>query len=77
MDLSKRMKRARVERDMTQPQLAEVLGIGQPMLSMIEDGDKVPSSELEKRISAWLASGRGPRVKSARGPYRKGRTTIR
>jgi transcriptional regulator with XRE-family HTH domain len=74
-DLPKRMKRARLDREMTQPQLADVLGIGQPMVAMIEDGTEHPSSKLEERISAWIASGRGPRVKSARGPYKKGRAS--
>lgn len=75
MSLARRMVSARIERKMTQPQLAEVLGIGQPMLSMIEDEVKPIGGELEKRINAWLASGRGPRVKSARGPYNKSRKT--
>ncbi len=76
-DLPKRMKRARLDREMTQPQLAEVLGVGQPMVAMIEKGEEEPGGKLAERINAWLASGRGPRVKSARGPYNKGRSTIR
>lgn len=75
-DLPKRMRRARLDRNMTQPQLAEVLGIGQPMVAMIEKGEEEPGGKLAERIGAWLASGRGARMKSARGPYKRGRTTI-
>ncbi len=79
--LGARMKQARIDRGMTQPQLAEVLHVRQSMVSMIESGEEVDdgvaySDELAKAIKAWIASGAGPKKKSPRGPYSKSRTTL-
>lgn len=59
---------------MTQAQLADVLGVKQAMVSMIEKGEEDPSDDLLKRIRSWIDSGRGVRMKAPRGPrgsYRK------
>lgn len=75
--LASRMNKTRVERKMTQQQLADRLHVKQAMVSMIEAGESVPGDELSTRIKAWIASGAGPRSKSARGPYAtKKRSTI-
>ena len=74
--------RARLDRKMTQAQLADVLGVKQAMVSMFESGDERGryGDDLVKRIEAWIRSGRGPRLKAPRGPrgpYRtRKRTTL-
>lgn len=78
MDLLARMAKARVDRKMTQAQLADRLGVKQAMVSMMEKGEEVPGGDLVKRIKAWLDSGQGARVSAPRGPrgnYNK-RSTI-
>ncbi len=67
----KRVSDARKNRNMTQGQLANHLGVRQAMVSMLETGEAEPSDELRARVNEWIASGRGPRQKSPRGPYRK------
>lgn len=82
--LAQRMTKARVDRGMTQGQLADRLGVKQSMVSMIETGevrdDEEASSSysdgLQQRIKSWIDSGAGPTKDSPRGPYAKKRTTI-
>lgn len=74
--LGPKMEKARLERGMTQGQLASKLGVRQAMVSMIEAGEAEYSDELGGRIKTWVESGGGPPTKSARGPYTKKRTTI-
>jgi transcriptional regulator with XRE-family HTH domain len=82
MAIGDRMRKARLDRGMTQPQLAKYLRVGQAMLSMIESGEAEASDDLARRISDWIASGKGPQEQAKRGPYRDGkgqrqkRTTI-
>lgn len=84
--LAQQMAKARVDRNMTQGQLAERLGVKQSMISMIETGEVTGDAEdetaryseaLGKRIRSWIDSGAGPRKKSPRGPYAKQRVTIK
>ena len=74
--LGARMEKARTERNMTQAQLAERLGVRQAMVSMIEAGEAEYSDDTAKRIKSWIDSGQGPKMPSARGPYSKKRTTL-
>lgn len=79
--LAGRMQKARVDRGMTQAQLAERLRVKQSMVSMIEAGEEVEdgvkySDDLAKRIRTFIDSGAGPTQKSPRGPYNKARTTL-
>ena len=76
-----RMMKARVDRNMTQVQLAEALHVRQSMIAMMENGEETETGELYgdslgKRIEAWIASGAGPKKKSPRGPYKQ-RNTIK
>lgn len=86
---AQRMKTARLERNMTQIQLADRLGVRQSMVSMIESGEVTEDARdatdqyggaLAKRIDAWIESGSGPTKKTVRGPYKKtkpkARTTL-
>lgn len=65
------MRKAREERGMTVQQLAQEMRTQHAMISMIETGEENPSKELAGRLRGWLESGRGPRSKAPRGPYRK------
>lgn len=77
--LGDRLRRARIERGVTEAELATRLGIRQSAVSMLEAGEMEPSDDLVTRVKAWLASGGGTTKagrKSGRGPYRKGRATL-
>jgi len=75
-NLRQRMAKARLERGVTQAQLAERLHVKQAMISMIEAGEADYSQELAGRIRGWIDSGAGAPKKSPRGPYHKTRSTI-
>jgi transcriptional regulator with XRE-family HTH domain len=49
-----RIKLARIERHMTQLELAQRSEISQAFLSLIESGDRTPSSEMVDQISRAL-----------------------
>lgn len=70
-----RLRKARLDRGVTVVELAKILHIGHPMVSMIENDEAEPGAELSGRILTWIRSGSGPRTKPKRGPYRK-RSTI-
>ena len=46
MTLGKRLKELRAERDLSQPQLAEMIGIEQSYLSKIENDKSIPSNDI-------------------------------
>jgi ribosome-binding protein aMBF1 (putative translation factor) len=69
-DAGQRIAAARKDRNMTQGQLANELRIKQATLSMIESGELEPSDDMRRSIKAWIDSGKGPREKAPRGPYR-------
>ncbi len=75
-DLGNRMAKARVDRGVTQGDLAKRLGVRQAMVSMIESGEAEYSEDLAGRIKTFINSGAGPTQKSPRGPYNKARTTL-
>ena len=75
------MAHARVERNMTQAQLANRLHVAQSMVAMLENNEDLEdevrySDKLGQRIKAWIDSGEGAPKKSARGPYKQ-RNTIK
>jgi transcriptional regulator with XRE-family HTH domain len=70
-NLARRLRKARLDRNITQPQLAAMLGCSQEMLSRIEAGDREPGLGLLPKIQKWLASGKGAPTKAPKGPYRK------
>lgn len=49
-----RIKMARIERHMTQLELAQRAEISQAFLSLIESGDRTPSNEMVEQISHAL-----------------------
>ena len=50
----KRIKIARIERNMSQQELAEAAGLRQAHLSMIENGRHYPSVEVARRLTHAL-----------------------
>lgn len=69
-----RLKEARTEAGITQPQLAKLVGIAQPTISNIESGRNQGSGEVTALARAlgvfpdWLAEGRGPKRKGGGEP---------
>ena len=49
-----RIKMARIERHMTQLELAQRAEISQAFLSLVESGDRAPSDEMVEQISHAL-----------------------
>lgn len=58
--IAKQMRRTRLDRKLTQAQLADVLGVSQEMVSMIESGTKPMPSELAPIVQRWMATGKVP-----------------
>ena len=50
MDFGDRLKELRQEKSLTQPELAEVMGIEQSYLSKLENGKSLPSNDMLQRI---------------------------
>ncbi|HWK54753.1 MAG TPA: helix-turn-helix transcriptional regulator [Hyphomicrobiales bacterium] len=57
MDFGEKLKQLRQEQNLTQPQLAEVVGIEQSYLSKLENGKGVPSGEVFSRLLEALQVG--------------------
>src|SRR4051812_13968453 len=55
MNLGERIKKLRIERSLTQPQLAEAIGIEQSYLSKLENEKSIPSAEIFRGILQALA----------------------
>lgn len=55
MNFGEKLKQIRIERSMTQPQLAEAIGIEQSYLSKLENDKSVPSAEMFQAIVQALA----------------------
>jgi transcriptional regulator with XRE-family HTH domain len=58
--IAKQMRRTRLDRKITQAQLAEMLGVSQEMISMVESGAKDMPSDLASIVQRWMATGRVP-----------------
>lgn len=69
--IGRKMRRTRIERDVTQAQLGSILGCGQSMVEQTESGVREPGDELRRAILKWIASGTGAGTKSPRGAYRR------
>lgn len=54
MQFGEKLKALRIERDMTQPALAEAAKIGLPTLKDYEAGRRSPSLEIAQRLAAAL-----------------------
>ena len=54
MNIGENVKRIRTEKEMSQLDLADAIGVTQPMISMIERGTKAPSMQLGKQIADAL-----------------------
>ncbi|MDR2212114.1 MAG: helix-turn-helix domain-containing protein [Pseudomonadales bacterium] len=50
MNLGEKLRQLRQEKNLTQPELAETLGIEQSYLSKLENGKSLPSADVLKRI---------------------------
>ena len=50
MDFGDRLRQLRKEKSLTQPELAEVMGIEQSYLSKLENGKSLPSNDMLQRI---------------------------
>ncbi len=67
MSIGERVREARKEAGLTQKQLADKVGVSQPALSELENGDSYGTTKLAAMASAlnvsalWLETGRGPR----------------
>lgn len=73
MTLGERLAKARVERNVTQKQLAAHFRVQQAAISMLESGELDPSDGLAKLAEDWIKSGRGVTIaapRGARGNYR-------
>jgi transcriptional regulator with XRE-family HTH domain len=71
--LGQRLSSARVERNVTQKQLAQHFHVQHSTISMVESGELEPSEGLVKLIKDWIASGKGITMsapRGARGNYR-------
>lgn len=55
MSVGENIKRIRLERKMTQEQLAEIIGVTRPMITQIERGTKSATMELGKEIADALS----------------------
>jgi transcriptional regulator with XRE-family HTH domain len=55
MNLGERIKKLRTERGLTQPQLAEAIGIEQSYLSKLENEKSIPSAEIFRAVLQALA----------------------
>lgn len=57
MNFGEKLKKIRNEKNMTQPQLAEAIGIEQSYLSKLENDKSVPSAEMFQKVMAALEIG--------------------
>ena len=78
-DLPKRLKQRRRERDMSQGQVAAILGVSQEMIAKLEAGERDGDSMLRGLVNRWIATGQGPHAgpKPKRGAYAGYRSTRR
>ena len=68
--IGRKLRTKRLERDVTQAQLAKTLSTQQSMIAMVEEGTAEPGDELLGKMSRWLASG-GTVGRSKRGAYKR------
>lgn len=67
MSIGKRIREVRIQRGLTQAQLAAKVGIAQPTLSELERGDSAGTGNIATFASIlgvnalWLETGKGPR----------------
>lgn len=54
MNIGENVKKFRTDKGMLQTELAEKIGVTQPMICMIERGTKAPSMQLGKQIADAL-----------------------
>lgn len=70
--IGERLTKARLERNVTQKQLANHFHIPQSTISMIEQNELGASDGVAHMIEEWIKSGAGvetPGVRGARGRY--------
>lgn len=68
------LKKQRMRRNVTQEQLADILGCSHAMVTQIERGNRLPGEELLQKIDAWMehgGKGKKPAPRGARGSYDK------
>jgi DNA-binding XRE family transcriptional regulator len=58
--LAKQMRRTRLDRKLTQSELASLLGISQEMVSMVESGTKDMPDDWVSIVRRWIATGKTP-----------------
>lgn len=58
--IARQMRRTRLDRKLTQAQLADMLGVSQEMVSQIESGTKDVPDELRPIVQRWVATGKTP-----------------
>lgn len=54
MSVAENVRKLRAEKSMTQRELADKVGVSQPMIQQIERGSKIPSVVLGRDIAAAL-----------------------
>ncbi len=57
MEKNLRLEKRRLELNLTQEQVARLIGVSRPFYSMIENGRKIPSLQTAKKIAKVLRSG--------------------
>jgi transcriptional regulator with XRE-family HTH domain len=67
MSLGARLVKARLDRNVTQKQLATYLRLPQSAISMIETGELDPAKETARLITDWILSGKGITINAPRG----------
>lgn len=65
----RRLAKARKERNVTQAQLASILGCTQEMVAMTERGTRNPAPGLAGKISQWISQGGQASSAAPRGAY--------
>jgi transcriptional regulator with XRE-family HTH domain len=68
--IGRKLRTKRLERDVTQAQLAKALDTEQSMVAMVEAGTAEPGDDLLGRMNRWISSGTTS-TKAKRGPYKK------
>ena len=64
------LRAAREKRNVTEAELAKLLGVDQSMIARVEKGEAAPSSDLHRKLVDWIQNGHALRA-SKRGAYDK------
>lgn len=54
LSFSEKIKKLRIDRELTQEELAKEIGVGVSAISMYEQGNRVPRDEIKIRIAKFF-----------------------